>query len=181
MKIGEKAPPFTLPGVDGKIYSLESFKEKKILVVIFSCNHCPYVQAYEDRMIALQKEFASQKVQFILINSNEDDNYPEDSFNEMVKRARLKGYPFPYLRDESQDVAKAYAAERTPHIYVFDEKRELAYTGRIDDNWQNPKQVKAQNLREALASLVQGEKPKDAETFAIGCTIKWKRGVAASR
>ncbi len=175
MKTGEAARPFSLPGTDGKTYTLDSFKDKKILVVIFSCNHCPYVQAYEDRMMALQKEFGGQGVQFVLINSNEDQNYPEDSFDEMVKRAKLKGYPFPYLRDESQEVAKAYQAERTPHIYVFDGDRKLVYTGKIDDNWQEPKRVKEQYLRDALAALVKDEKPKSPETFAIGCSIKWKR------
>ena len=175
MKIGEKANPFSLPGVDGKTYTLDSFKDKAVLVVIFSCNHCPYVQAYEERMIKLQKDFAAQGAQFVLINSNEDEHYPEDSFPEMVKRAKSEGYNFPYLRDESQEVAKSYQAERTPHIYVFDKERKLAYTGKIDDNWQEPQKVKVEYLRGALQALVSGGAPAEATTFAIGCAIKWKR------
>ncbi len=175
MKIGDKAVSFSLQGVDGKTYSLESFAGKKALVVIFSCNHCPYAQAYEDRMIALQKEFADKGAQFVLINSNDDTSYPEDGFDEMVKRSHAQGYNFPYLRDESQEIAKGYAAVRTPHIYVFDAERKLAYTGKIDDSWDHPENVKERYLRDALAAITQGQKPKEAETFAIGCTIKWKR------
>src|SRR3989338_6197914 len=148
MKAGEKAKSFSLPGVDGKLYSLESFKSAKALVIIFSCNHCPYAQAYEDRIIAIQKDFGAKGAQVVAINSNEDQNYPEDSFDEMVKRAKMRGFNFPYLRDESQEVAKGYAAERTPHIYLFDADRKLAYTGKIDDNWEHPEKVKVQYLRD---------------------------------
>jgi len=172
--LGETAYDFqNLPATDGKNYSLESFRSAKLLAVIFSCNHCPYVQAYEDRMIVLQREFAPQGVQFVLVNSNDDTQYPEDSFPEMAKRARLKGYNFPYLRDESQEVARAYGAERTPHIFLFDEKRKLRYSGRIDDNWQNPAAVKSHDLRNAIEALLTGV-PPPANTPAIGCSIKWK-------
>lgn len=175
MQFGQKAPDFKdLPGVDGKKHSLSDYASKKVLVIIFSCNHCPYVQAYEDRLIALQEEFKDKSVQFIAINSNDDKNYPDDSFENMKKRAQEKKYNFPYLRDASQRVAHAYAASHTPHIYVFNEKRELAYTGKIDDNWQSPSQVKRSYLCEALSALVQGKAPAEPTTFAIGCTIKWK-------
>ena len=108
LKIGTNAPPFAnLPGIDGKNYSLSSYKDKKILVVVFSCNHCPYVQAYEDRMIAFQRDYAAKEVQFVAINSNETEHYPEDNFDEMVKRAKMKAYNFPYLRDDDQSVANA--------------------------------------------------------------------------
>ena len=168
-----EAPPFDLAGVDGKRYTLDSFRTVRLLAVIFSCNHCPYVQAYEERMIAIQRDYGPKGVQLVLINSNDDVKYPEDSFPEMAKRARQKGYPFPYLRDESQETARAYQAERTPHIFLFDEQRRLRYTGRIDDNWQDPKAVKSHDLREALDALLQGREPP-SNTPAIGCTIKWK-------
>ena len=175
MKTGTKAPDFkALPATDGKKYGLSDFASNKVLVVVFSCNHCPYVQAYEDRMMELQKEFKSQGVQFIAINSNDDTNYPDDSFENMVKRAKERNFNFVYLRDESQNVAKAYGATHTPHLFVFDAGRKLAYTGKIDDNWQEPGKVTRQFLRDALNALVQGKKPAEAETFAIGCTIKWK-------
>lgn len=174
VRLGEKAPEFrNLLGADGKRYSLSDFSEAPVLAVVFSCNHCPYVQAYEDRMIALQKEYAAKGFQMVLLNSNEDRNYPEDSYEEMVKRAKAKGYPFPYLRDETQEVAKAYGATHTPHIFLFDRERRLRYTGRIDDNWQNPKAVKERYLRDAVEALLAGRDPSPAETHAIGCTIKW--------
>jgi len=109
LKIDSSSPGFSLTGVDDKTYSLNEFSEKKILIVIFSCNHCPYVQAYEERIIAIQKEFAKEGVQIIAINSNDDVKYPDDSFDEMKKRANAKRFNFPYLRDETQDIAKAFA------------------------------------------------------------------------
>jgi peroxiredoxin len=175
MKKGQKAPEFTgLPGVDGKTYSLRDFKEKKALVIIFSCNHCPYVQAYEDRIMELQRDFGPRGAQVIAINSNDDAGYPDDSFENMVKRAQERKFNFVYLRDASQDVARAYQATHTPHIFVFNSKQELSYTGRVDDNWQEPSQVKRRYLRETLEALVSGREPAESETFAIGCTIKWK-------
>lgn len=169
------APDFSLKGTDGKTHSLADFKDAKALVVVFSCNHCPYVKAYEGRMIALQKDFAAKGVRFVAINSNDDKGYPDDSFENMVKRAKEKGFNFPYLRDDTQQVAKAYGATHTPHLFVFGPDRHLAYTGKIDDNWENPSGVKKQYLREALDAIVSGEAPPLAETHAIGCTIKWRR------
>jgi peroxiredoxin len=175
MKIGDTAPDFkNLLGVDGKKHSLSDYAASNVLVVMFTCNHCPYVQAYEGRMIALQAEFQDKGVQFVAINANDDQGYPDDDYAHMVTRAKEKNFNFPYLRDESQAVAKAYHASHTPHIYVFNNKHTLAYTGKIDDNWQNPDQVKQRFLRDALTALVQGKAPSPAETYAIGCTIKWK-------
>lgn len=175
MKTGTPAPDFkNLPGVDGKKYALSDFSAASALVVVFSCNHCPYVQAYEDRMITLQNEFKDKGVRFVAINANDATNYPDDSFENMVVRARQKKFNFAYLRDEDQSVAKAYGATHTPHLFVFDKDRKLAYTGKIDDNWQEPTKVQHTYLKNALSSLVQGKKPAEAETFAIGCTIKWK-------
>ncbi len=175
LKIGDTAPDFNLRGVDGMNHSLSDFKAKKVLVIIFSCNHCPYVQAYEDRIIALQDEFSDRGASFIAINSNDDKSYQEDSFENMIKRAQKKGYNFPYLRDESQNVAHAYGATHTPHIFVFDETRKLSYTGKIDDNWKEPGKVKERYLRDAITALVEGKKISNPETYAIGCTIKWAK------
>ena len=173
LRIGEQAPHFKLPGVDGRTGSLDEFAGKPLLVVIFSCNHCPYVQAYEDRMIALQRDYRPHGVQFVAINSNDDRNYPQDSFTAMVERATAKAFNFPYLRDADQAVAKAYGATHTPQLFVFDHGRKLRYTGKIDDNWQAPAAVKRHYLREALDALLEGAAPAEAETYAIGCTIKW--------
>ncbi len=170
--ITQSAPPFTLKGVDGRTYTLADFKEP-VLVVIFSCNHCPYVRAYEDRMIQLQKDYAG-KARFVLINSNDSVSYPEDGFEAMVARAKEKSYPFPYLRDETQEIARAYGAVRTPHLFVFDGNRHLAYTGKLDDNWQDPGAVKKNYLKDALDALTAGKPVAEPETPAIGCTIKWK-------
>ncbi|MBI2118641.1 MAG: thioredoxin family protein [Elusimicrobia bacterium] len=173
--LGAKAIDFNLTGVDGKNYSLEDLKDKKALILIFSCNHCPYVQAYEDRIIALQKDYADKGVQVVAINSNDSTTYPEDNFENMKKRAQEKKFNFLYLRDDSQSVAKNYGATHTPQIFLFDQKRELQYIGKIDDNWQEPKKVTRTYLREALNSLLSGKPIKEPETFAIGCTIKWKK------
>jgi peroxiredoxin len=174
LKIGAEAPGFKLPGVDGKEYSLDSFSDKKALIVIFSCNHCPYVQAYEERIKAIQNDYSDKGVAVAAINSNEDKGYPEDSFENMKKRAREKKFNFPYLRDEEQAAAKAYRASHTPEIFLFDENRKLVYQGKIDDNWQYPDKVKTQYLRDAIDELLAGKEISVPETYSIGCTIKWK-------
>lgn len=174
MKIGDPAPAFTLPGTDGRTLSLDGLSGKPVLVVVFSCNHCPYVQAYEDRLVAIQRDYAGRGVQLIAINSNDDVHYPEDSFEQMAARAKAKGFNFPYLRDASQEVARAYGATHTPQLFVFDRGRALRYTGKIDDNWQNPQAVARRFLRDAIDALLSGRAPAEAQTHAIGCTIKWK-------
>lgn len=173
LKIGSKAPDFNLPAVDGNTYSLNSFKDKEALIVIFSCNHCPYVRAYEDRIIQIQNDY-KDKLQIVAINSNDTKNYPEDSFEEMIKRAKEKKFNFPYLRDETQEVAKAYGATHTPEIFLFDKERKLVFHGKIDDNWQEPEKVKTPYLRNAIDELLSGKAISVPETFTIGCTIKWK-------
>ena len=174
MDIKDKAPNFKLKGIDNKEYTLDSFKSKKVLVIIFTCNHCPYVRAYEDRLIDIQMEYKDKGVKLIAINSNDDNSYPEDSFENMKLRAKQKKFNFLYLRDETQDVAKSYNAERTPHIFVFKDGI-LRYTGRIDDNWQDSDKVTKQDLREALDLLIKGKEVKNPVTHALGCTIKWKQ------
>ncbi|MEG8946330.1 thioredoxin family protein [Rosettibacter firmus] len=173
LKIGSKAPDFNLPAVDGNTYSLNSFKDKEALIVIFSCNHCPYVRAYEDRIIQIQNDY-KDKLQIVAINSNDTKNYPEDSFEEMIKRAKEKKFNFPYLRDETQEIAKAYGATHTPEIFLFDKERKLVFHGKIDDNWQEPEKVKTPYLRNAIDELLSGKAISVPETFTIGCTIKWK-------
>jgi peroxiredoxin len=168
------AADFRLKGTDGNTYSLASFKDAKALVIFFTCNHCPYAKAYEDRLVAIQKEYAKQGVRLVAINSNDDIGYPEDSFENMVKRAKDKNFNFPYLHDDTQQVAKTYGATNTPQLFVFGPDRQLAYTGKIDDNWQNPSEVKQHYLREALDAIIADKAPPQAETFAIGCSIKWR-------
>jgi peroxiredoxin len=174
LKMDSLIPGFSLMGVDDKTYSLNDFSDKKILVVIFSCNHCPYVQAYEDRIMELQNEFEKDGVQIVAINSNDDVKYPDDSFDEMKKRAAARRFNFPYLRDETQEVAKAFGATHTPQIFLFDSDRKLKYEGKIDDNWQEPDKVKSKYLRDAILEVLVEKEVSVPETFSIGCTIKWK-------
>ncbi|HEV2227205.1 MAG TPA: thioredoxin family protein [Nitrososphaerales archaeon] len=170
--MGAKAPDFDLQGVDGKRYSLSAFEGKPALVVVFSCNHCPYVKAYEDRMVSIQRDYAGKGVQFVAINSNDDKAYPEDSYPEMVKRAKQKGFNFPYLRDESQKVVEAYGGICTPHVFAFDGDRVLRYRGRIDDS-RDPSKVTTHDLRNALDDLLQDKEVRVPDTRPFGCSIKW--------
>jgi len=174
LKIGEKAIQFNLPGVDGKQHSLGQYVGKNAVVVIFSCNHCPYVRAWEDRMVQIQNEYANRGVQLIAINSNDVAEYPDDSFARMKERAREKKFTFPYLYDETQQTAHAYGAERTPEVFVFDKKSTLRYHGTIDDNYDDPTAVKKRYLRDALDAVLAEKTISEAETRPVGCTIKWK-------
>ncbi len=173
LKIGDEAPGFELPGVDGRTHKIEDFGDKEVLGVMFICVHCPYVQAYEDRFIAVQKDYASRGVQLVGINPNDSTKYPEDSFDNMVRRSKQKGYPFPYLRDKAQAVADAYGAQATPEFFIFNKERKLVYRGRLDDNYQNPAAVEHTYLRDALEAVLTGEEPKQPFVPAIGCSIKW--------
>ena len=170
--LGAPAPDFDLPGVDSRRYSLSSFASKPVLVVIFSCNHCPYVKDYEARMVSIQRDYARKGVQFVAINSNDDKAYPEDSFPEMVKRARARGFNFPYLRDEAQKVVGAYGGVCTPHVFAFDSKRFLKYRGRIDDS-RDPTKVTTNDLKNALDDLLAGRDVRTPDTKPFGCSIKW--------
>jgi len=174
LQIGEPAPDFDLPGVDGKSYSLASFADAKLLIVVFSCNHCPFVVGSEDRINALYADYRPKGVEMIAINSNETENHPTDSFEHMVERARAKGFPFAYVRDDSQAVALAYGALRTPHFYVFDEQRKLRYTGRMDDSPRQAGQQTTRELFDALDALLAGGDPPVPATNPIGCNVKWK-------
>ncbi len=173
LQLGESAPEFNLPGVDGKSCSLSDFAEAKLLVVVFSCNHCPYVIGSEDRMNAFYADYESKGVAMVAIASNETENHPTDSFEHMKERAREKGFQFSYVRDESQETARAYGALRTPHYYLFDADRKLRYTGRMDDNPRNPGQETTHELRDAVDALLAGKEPAEPLTNPIGCNVKW--------
>ena len=170
--LGSPAPDFDLPGVDGQRHSLASFAGKPVLVVIFSCNHCPYVKDYEARMVSIQRDYAAKGVQLVAINSNDDKAYPEDGFSEMVIRAKAKGFNFPYLRDESQKVVEAYGGVCTPHVFAFDANRTLRYRGRIDDS-RDASKVTTHDLRNALDDMLAGRSLRTPDTKPFGCSIKW--------
>jgi peroxiredoxin len=174
LTLGSKAPDFNLPGVDGKDYSLASFKDAKVLVVFFSCNHCPYVVGSEERINKFQADYAPRGVAMIAINSNETENHPNDSFEHMKLRAKEKGFKYAYVRDDSQQVALAYGGLRTPHFYVFDAERKLRYTGRMDDNPRNPGKETTRELRDAVDAVLVGKAPAVPLTNPIGCNVKWK-------
>lgn len=174
MPLGTSAPPFSLLNVDGETLDLASFADAELLVVVFTCNHCPYAVASEDRMIELQRDYADRGVQLVAINPNDDVNYPDDSFEKMKVRAADKGFNFPYLRDDTQEVARAYDAACTPDIFVFDRDRKLLYNGRIDDNWQHPEAVTRRDLRAVLDAALAGSTVDFEHVPSRGCSIKWK-------
>jgi peroxiredoxin len=172
LALGSKAPEFDLPGVDGKTHSLLSFSDKPVLVVVFTCNHCPYVKDYEGRMVLIQRDYSPKGVQLVAINSNDEKAYPEDSFAQMVIRAKERGFNFPYLRDQEQTVVESYGAMCTPHVFAFDSERRLRYRGRIDDS-RDPGGVKSPDLRNVLDDLTAGREVKVPDTRPFGCSIKW--------
>jgi peroxiredoxin len=175
LKLGDKIPYFSLPGTDGKLYTISEFEDAKCLVVVFTCNHCPYARAYEERLIALSKDFSPKGVQFIAICSNDSVSYPEDSFEKMVEKSKTLNLPYPYLQDETQITAHAFDAACTPECYVFDSKHTLQYHGRVDDNHEDQARVKNHELRMAIESVLQNSTPIFPLTPALGCSIKWKR------
>lgn len=165
---------FSLKGTDGKLHRPEDYVGATVLGIIFTCNHCPYAQAWETRLIEAQRAYAGRGVQLLLINSNDPRKVPDDSFEQMQRRVAAKAYPFPYLVDETQEVAKAYGATRTPEIFLFDRDRVLRYHGAPDDNYEDPQAVQHPYLREAIDALLAGGIPPVPDTRPIGCTIKWK-------
>ncbi len=174
LKLGDQAINFSLPGVDGNTYSLDRFRDKEIVIVLFMCNHCPYVKATIHRIIALQEEFKNKGIALVGINPNDPKNYPEDSFDNMKIIATEKKYNFPYLLDETQEIAGAYDAACTPEFFLFDKDRKLRYHGRLDDNWKEPSKVTRRDLAEAIKEVLDGKEVTKPEILAIGCSIKWK-------
>jgi len=171
---GDPAPPFSLPGVDGKTYRLADYSKDPFVLVVFWCNHCPYVQAWEGRMIDIGRRYQPRGVRVALINSNDARAYPEDNFQSMARRAQERRYPFPYLQDESQEVARAYGALVTPHPMLFDSKRRLLFQGRIDDDHQHPERVTERYLEHALDQALAGAPVQPSELPVLGCTVKWR-------
>ena len=172
--LGTPAHDFSLRGTDGKTYRLESFKDHPVLVLVFMCNHCPYVQAVLGRLIALQNEMQEKGVRLVGINPNDTVRYPEDSLENMVRLVREKNIPFPYLIDASQEVARAYDAVCTPDIYVYGPERTLKYRGRLDDNWKEPEKVTRRDLHAAIEALLSSKEISADQTPSMGCSIKWK-------
>jgi peroxiredoxin len=168
-----EAPPFDLPGVDGANHSLADYDDAPVLAVVWSCNHCPYVLAWEDRMSAIQRDYADRGFQLVAINSNDAERYPADSFEAMRRHAADKGFLFPYLYDEDQSVARAYGPERTPEVFLFDAERRLVYHGAIDDS-RDEGSVSEDYLREAIDAVLAGREPAQRETPPVGCSIKWR-------
>ena len=171
---GDPAPDFALPGVDGRTYRLADFAKDRFLLVVFWCNHCPYVQAWEGRMVEIGKRYLPHGVAIVLINSNDARAYPEDGLESMARRSREKGYPFPYLVDESQDVAHAYGALVTPHPFQFDAQRRLLFQGKIDNDHQHAERVTEHYLARALDQALGGKPVHPDELPVQGCTVKWR-------
>ena len=172
--LGTPAHDFSLEGIDSKTHLLKSYSEKEIIVIIFMCNHCPYVKAVLKRIIALQNEFIDRGVQFIGINSNDATRYPDDSLENMKIIAKENDFSFPYLIDPSQEVAKSYDAVCTPDLYVYGKNRKLVYRGRIDDNWEDSEKVTQQDLKLALENILSREVITSKQIPSMGCSIKWK-------
>jgi peroxiredoxin len=173
LQLGESAPDFKLPATDGKTYSLSDFVDAKVLVVFFTCNHCPYVIGSDEVTRATAEKFAPRGVRFVGINSNSANTVPEDSFEHMVERMNKHRFPWVYLRDESQEVAKAYGALRTPHFFVFDENRKLIYTGRGVDQPRDTSKMTVNDLENALEDHLAGRPLRTPLTNPIGCNVKW--------
>jgi peroxiredoxin len=176
--VGDKVTDFKLKNIDGKMVSLADYKEAKGVIVIFTCNHCPYAQAYEQRIMDLDKMYAAKGYPVVAINPNDPVAYPADSFEEMIKRSKEKSYTFPYVIDETQDVAKAFGATKTPHVYLLSKSKDVytvEYIGAIDDNSENAVDVKVKYVENAITELNSGKKVSVNSTKAIGCSIKWKK------
>lgn len=177
-KPGDVAMNFTLKNVDGKMVSLSDYASSKGVLVIFTCNHCPYSVAYENRIIELHKMYASKGYPVVAINPNDAVAYPADSYENMIERAQEKNFPFAYLHDESQQIAKAYGATRTPHVYLLTQKNKqftVAYVGAIDDNSNEEENVHKRYVQDAISDLEAGRSIATPFTKAIGCSIKWKK------
>ena len=174
LKIGEQAPDFLLYGTDGKKYSLHDFNDWKVLVIIFSCNHCPYVIGSDEITRQTAEKYQPLGIKFVAINSNSKNTNPDDDFDHMVRRMEENRFPWPYLYDESQTVAWEYGALRTPHFYVFDDSRRLIYTGRALDNPRDPAKAAVNDLERALDEHLQGKHISIPLTNPIGCNVKWE-------
>ncbi|MFN8282863.1 MAG: thioredoxin family protein [Chitinophagales bacterium] len=176
--VGAKAADFKLKNIDGKMVSLADYTSAKGFIITFTCNHCPYAKAYEDRIIALNSKYASLGYPVIAINPNDATQYPDDSYANMQLRTKEKGFSFPYLYDETQEIAKKYGALKTPHVFVVQKvagKLVVQYIGAIDDNWEDAAAVKEKYVESAVDALLAGKPITVTSTKAIGCGVKWKK------
>ncbi len=177
LTLGTAAPDFNLPDTTGKFVSMRDFKDSPALLVIFMCNHCPFVKHILSRMVGLIQEYQSRGVAVVGINSNDVENFPEDRPEMMAEVAKEKGFTFPYLYDESQEVAKSYRAACTPDLFLFDKQRKLVYRGQMDDSRpSNNVPVTGMDLKAAMDALLEGKKIPSKQKQSIGCNIKWKQG-----
>lgn len=178
-ELGDEINEIRLKNVDGKMHSLSGSSAERGYIIVFTCNHCPFAKAYEDRIIQLHDRFAVQGFPVVAINPNDPKLAPEDSYEKMKERAKTKKFPFPYLFDESQETAKRFGAARTPHVFIVNKndagKLILSYIGAIDDSWEDASKVSKTYVADAIAAIQEGHAPDPAETKAIGCTIKWKK------
>lgn len=177
-KVGDKAMDFNLLNVDGKMVSMADYPEAKGFIVIFTCNHCPYSVAYEDRKIALSKKFEPMGYPVIAINPNDSTLQPQDSYSQMIVRAKEKMFPYPYLLDADQSVFKTYGATRTPHVFLLNKENNdlvVRYIGAIDNNYEDASAVTEKYVESAVKSLENNELPDPDFTKAVGCTIKYKK------
>lgn len=174
-KVGDIATDFSLKSTDGKMVSLKDYKSAKGFIVVFTCNHCPYAKAYEDRIIALDKKYSAQGYPVIAINPNNPAKTPDDSFEKMQERAKEKGFTFPYLFDDGQKIYPQYGATKTPHVYVLQKSGKgnvVKYIGAIDDNHEDEAKVTKKYVEDAVNALLKGKDPVVTETKAVGCSIK---------
>jgi peroxiredoxin len=176
-RIGDKAMDFSLKNVDGKMVSLKDYGDAKGIIVVFTCNHCPFAKKYEDRIIALNTKYAGKGYPVVAIQPNDPKKQPEDSYEEMQKRAKEKSYAFPYVIDETQQIAKTYGAQKTPHIFLLKKVGAnyiVSYIGGVDDNPNEPEKVTTRYVEAAVDNLLAGKPVANPETKAIGCSIKWR-------
>lgn len=177
VNVGDPAPPFRVKNIDGRLIGVEDAAGKGGLILIFTCNHCPYSKAYEDRIIALHQAYAVKGWPVLAVNPNDPEKVPEDSFDEMKVRATEKGFPFLYAADETQEVARSYGATRTPHVFLLQKAETgfiVAYIGAIDDNARDADKVETRFVEDAINTMMKGNQPNPSFTKAIGCTIKWR-------
>ena len=174
LALGKKAPDFELTATDNKVYSLKSFDDAKVLVLFFTCNHCPYVINSDEVTRKTAEKFAKQGVRFVGINSNSKNTYAEDSFEHMIERHKMHKFPWVYLYDSTQEVAKKYGALRTPHFYIFDKERRLIYCGRGVDSPRDSTKITVNDLEHALSEHLAGKTVTTPRTNPIGCNVKWQ-------
>jgi peroxiredoxin len=172
--IGDSVPDFQLPDTEGATWSVSDSGNTPATVVVFTCNHCPYALAWHDRIAQAARDYADRGVRFLAINANDAQRYPRDSFEAMKQRVAAEDWPMPYLHDATQEIARAYDAKTTPHLFVLDADRRLRYTGAPDADYDDPGQHAAW-LREALDAVLEGRKPAREKTKPVGCSIKWKQ------